>query len=241
MFSFTDFQGCSTATVVLLLESMQRGIETNSAFIDTGFSCLRYMATENQRAKTGIRYVEELRTAADEVIEKSAQLPIGNRNKSIGDYGMTAYQEWIQAVVDGHSAQTTDYESATMVESSTIAEPTQNRALRSPSPESDFSTKGLQEPSKTVDESGQLTLQSASEFAVQRWHYSRIQATHFCSVSLASTLWTSSSRTISNSSLDSQDSITTHTTTLKAVIYWCRNMVHVPRGWERRYCNDNAY
>lgn len=166
MFSFTDFQGCSTATVVLLLESMRRGIETNSAFIDTGFSCLRYMATENQHAKTGIRYVEELRAAADEVIEKSAQLPIGKRDKSIGDYGMTAYQEWIQAVVDRHSAQTTDYESATMVEPSTIAEPTQNSALRSPNPESDFSTKGLQEPSKTVDESGQLTLQSASEFAV---------------------------------------------------------------------------
>jgi hypothetical protein len=83
------------------LESMRRGNRTNSLSVDTGFSCLRYMATENQHAKAGIQYVEELRVIANQVIEKRMHPSSIDQDDRTDSLGIDAYQDWVQTVIDG--------------------------------------------------------------------------------------------------------------------------------------------
>ncbi|KAL4940833.1 fungal-specific transcription factor domain-containing protein [Aspergillus oleicola] len=69
-FSFSDFQGCSIATVVLLLTRIlerECGIERQ---IEFGFDCLRRMAGGNPAAKMGVRFVEALASITNEALHK---------------------------------------------------------------------------------------------------------------------------------------------------------------------------
>lgn len=156
MFSFTDFQGCSIATVILLLESMRCGNRTNSPFVDTGFSCLRYMATENQHAKAGIQYVEELRMIANQVIGKRMQPSNIDQDECSDSRGMDAYQDWIQTVIDGSLTPNTNQD-ALAAEPNTAASLAQNYARSPGYPESSSHTRRLSH------ELGQLTAVSESE------------------------------------------------------------------------------
>ncbi|KAK9860309.1 hypothetical protein MYU51_010791 [Penicillium brevicompactum] len=69
-FSFTDFQGCSIATIVTLVSGiMERdsGYEGRVAF---GLDCLRRMATGNMTAKMGVKFVEAVQTITNEARNK---------------------------------------------------------------------------------------------------------------------------------------------------------------------------
>jgi hypothetical protein len=103
MFSFTDFQGCSTATVVLLLNCMLHGKQTNTRSIETGYACLSFMAIGNDYAKTAITYVQELHSIAEEVLEMS-RLTASNHLIAYDDPGVIAYEEWARGVARDPSA-----------------------------------------------------------------------------------------------------------------------------------------
>ncbi|KXJ89023.1 fungal-specific transcription factor domain-domain-containing protein [Microdochium bolleyi] len=75
-FSFTDFQGCSIATIVILLagiiEHDDPGFERQATF---GLNCLRKMAEGgNGAAKTGVQFVEALQSITSEASEKLKQV-----------------------------------------------------------------------------------------------------------------------------------------------------------------------
>ncbi|OHF04262.1 thiamine repressible genes regulatory protein thi1 [Colletotrichum orchidophilum] len=70
-FSFTDFQGCSIATIIVLLAGIldrDSGYEGRVAF---GLDCLRRMASGgNTTAKMGVRFVEALQAITNEARTK---------------------------------------------------------------------------------------------------------------------------------------------------------------------------
>lgn len=145
-FSFTDFQGCSIATVILLLESMRRSNRASSVSIDTGFTCLRYMATENQHAKLGIQHVEELRTIANQVIEKSTQASSIDQDEPTGHHGIDAYQDWIQAVLDGSLTPSTNQEDGLAAASDNVTSIAQNYSHPESSLHSRHASRALGQP-----------------------------------------------------------------------------------------------
>lgn len=105
IFSYTDFQGCSTATVVLILDCMYQGRTPNSHFVQTGLSCLEFMAIGNQQAKTGLRFVKELQCIAEDVSEKY-RLTVINQSDQVGvTSGVEAYEHWVKNIgTDGLTA-----------------------------------------------------------------------------------------------------------------------------------------
>lgn len=99
-FSFTDFQGCSIATIVVLLAGI---LERDAAYqerVRFGIDCLRRMAGGNLTARTGVQFVESLKSIADEARLKlqrcqnqTAQL---NSDTSTMTYRPSDYATWAQ-------------------------------------------------------------------------------------------------------------------------------------------------
>lgn len=71
--SFTDFQGCSIATIVTLLAGILDRDSGYEARITFGLGCLRKMAAGNMTAKLGVRFVEALQAIANEAVAKLRQ------------------------------------------------------------------------------------------------------------------------------------------------------------------------
>ncbi|KAL4957028.1 fungal-specific transcription factor domain-containing protein [Aspergillus filifer] len=69
-FSFSDFQGCSIATVVLLLSRILGRDGGTERQIEFGFDCLRRMAGGNPAAKMGVKFVEALASITNEALHK---------------------------------------------------------------------------------------------------------------------------------------------------------------------------
>lgn len=167
MFSFTDFQGCSIATVILLLESMRRGNRANSLSTDTGFSCLRYMATENQHAKLGIQYVEELRAIANQVIEKCMQRSSDDLEDPIDSRGIDAYQTWIQTVLDGSLTLETNQQDGLTADLNTATGAAHNYEFSSGVAESSSHSRSLSNglgQATAADGSGSFSLPPGFQF-----------------------------------------------------------------------------
>lgn len=100
-FSFTDFQGCSIATIVTLVSGITERDSGYSARVMFGLDCLRKMATGNMTAKMGVRFVEAVQTITDEAREKlhraasivtEAQESQPSTSTSVSDYNRWA--EW---------------------------------------------------------------------------------------------------------------------------------------------------
>jgi hypothetical protein len=68
--SFTDFQGCSIATMVLLVAGILERDLCYETRISFGIDCLRSMAGDNAAATTGVDFMEALKSIADEAAEK---------------------------------------------------------------------------------------------------------------------------------------------------------------------------
>jgi hypothetical protein len=68
--SFTDFQGCSIATMVLLVAGILERDLCYETRISFGLDCLRSMSGDNAAATTGVDFMEALKSIADEAAEK---------------------------------------------------------------------------------------------------------------------------------------------------------------------------
>ncbi|KAJ6113445.1 transcriptional regulator family: Fungal Specific TF [Penicillium sp. IBT 18751x] len=69
-FSFTDFQGCSIATIVTLVAGIMgrdSGYHSRVAF---GLNCLKQMATGNMTAKMGVKFVQAIQSITTEAVDK---------------------------------------------------------------------------------------------------------------------------------------------------------------------------
>ncbi|TQN67549.1 putative transcriptional regulatory protein [Colletotrichum shisoi] len=100
-FSFTDFQGCSIATIIVLLAGIldrDAGYEGRACF---GLDCLRRMACGgNATASMGVRFVEALQSITDEARRKLVSAPRGERRTGSagsvkGEDGYGRWAEWL--------------------------------------------------------------------------------------------------------------------------------------------------
>jgi hypothetical protein len=96
-FSFTDFQGCSIATIVTLVSGIlerDSGYEARVAF---GLDCLRRMAAGNMTAQMGVRFVEAIRSITNEAAEKlHCASSCRNRHENVDSHSNSAYNQWAE-------------------------------------------------------------------------------------------------------------------------------------------------
>lgn len=70
-FSYTDFQGCSLATIAELVAGvLERDADYEERVQKLGMGCLRLMAEGNATAKRGVRFVEAVAAIAEEARER---------------------------------------------------------------------------------------------------------------------------------------------------------------------------
>lgn len=69
-FSFTDFQGCSVATCLVLLAGILERDTDYRRHVTFGLDSLHKMAKGNVSATAGLKFVEALQSIADEAVEK---------------------------------------------------------------------------------------------------------------------------------------------------------------------------
>ncbi|KAH6962918.1 thiamine repressible genes regulatory protein thi1 [Fusarium avenaceum] len=98
-FSFTDFQGCSIATIIMLLAGiLDRGSEYRKT-VNFGIECLRKMAGDNLTARTGVKFVEALQSIADEAWAKLAASQPPETEcppESSTDLQSSDYAQWVR-------------------------------------------------------------------------------------------------------------------------------------------------
>ncbi|GKT56052.1 transcriptional regulatory protein [Colletotrichum tofieldiae] len=97
-FSFTDFQGCSIATIIMLLAGIldrDSGYESRIAF---GLNCLRRMACGgNATARMGVRFVEALQSITNEARCKLlATQPVQENKTGKSAEGADGYGRWAE-------------------------------------------------------------------------------------------------------------------------------------------------
>ncbi|RKL42403.1 hypothetical protein BFJ72_g4780 [Fusarium proliferatum] len=95
-FSFTDFQGCSIATIVTLIAGIldrDPGYERRVRF---GLDFLRRMATGNPNAQVGVRFVEALRSISNEAWGKLSRSRHPPANATDEGPQSSAYNEWAE-------------------------------------------------------------------------------------------------------------------------------------------------
>ncbi|KAJ5980648.1 hypothetical protein N7481_007946 [Penicillium waksmanii] len=106
-FSFTDFQGCSIATIVTLVSGILERDSSYDIRVNFGLNCLRKMATGNMTAKLGVRFVEAVQSITNEAARKrqlEASLPPDTSNSIHSGYYQWA--EWL--TVQGDSQRRPD-------------------------------------------------------------------------------------------------------------------------------------
>ena len=133
-FSFTDFQGCSIATIVLLVGSLISGEQKCRTIASTGLDYLRLMAGKQVTPLKGVRFVEAVQTI---VVEASLKASANkehcttstsvNSEPAASDYNHWA--EWLQTV---HGAETerTSQENPAGFSATSTPSLTQNRHVR---------------------------------------------------------------------------------------------------------------
>jgi hypothetical protein len=116
-FSFTDFQGCSIATIITLVAGIigrDSGYHSRVAF---GLDCLTKMATGNMTAKMGVRFVQAIQSITTEAAEKLSRVT-GCENCAQRDLeipvtsGYNQWTEWL-TVQDHLSGDATSTQPAT--------------------------------------------------------------------------------------------------------------------------------
>lgn len=72
-FSFTDFQGCSVATSLVLLAGILERDSDYTRYVNFGLGSLREMAHGNATATAGLKFVEALQSIAEEAVQRLRQ------------------------------------------------------------------------------------------------------------------------------------------------------------------------
>ncbi|KAI1025038.1 hypothetical protein LB504_009708 [Fusarium proliferatum] len=104
-FSFTDFQGCSIATIVTLIAGIldrDPGYERRVRF---GLDFLRRMATGNPNAQVGVRFVEALRSISNEAWGKLSRSRHPPTNATDEGPQSSAYNEWAEWLSNQEQSQ----------------------------------------------------------------------------------------------------------------------------------------
>lgn len=93
-FSFTDFHGCSIATIVTLLEGIIHRDSGYEARVTFGLECLRTMSIGNATAEMGVQFVEAFRSIANEAANKLSRSPGVQQQRSEASRAEDGYHEW---------------------------------------------------------------------------------------------------------------------------------------------------
>ncbi|KAH7023884.1 fungal-specific transcription factor domain-containing protein [Ilyonectria destructans] len=109
-FSFTDFQGCSTAVIVTLVSGILERDSAYEARVAFGLDCLRNMAAGNMTAKMGVRFVEALQSITNEAIEKLNQTSSFTDSSLVmeGSTLASEYNQWAEWLARQDRSQRTD-------------------------------------------------------------------------------------------------------------------------------------
>lgn len=103
-FSFTDFQGCSIATIVTILAGIIERDSEYEARVTFGLNYLRTMALGNPPAEVGVRFIEALQAISNEAFTKfgSVSSPSDKDDQGPGtQHGAryaAGYSQWAQWV-----------------------------------------------------------------------------------------------------------------------------------------------
>ncbi|KAL4881244.1 fungal-specific transcription factor domain-containing protein [Aspergillus karnatakaensis] len=100
-FSFTDFQGCSIATIVAILAGIIERDSDYDARVAFGLNYLRTMALGNVPAEVGVRFVEALRLISNEAFIKLGSVyPSEIDSPEVHQEALHAagYSQWVQWV-----------------------------------------------------------------------------------------------------------------------------------------------
>jgi hypothetical protein len=94
-FSFTDFHGCSIATIIILLYGILERDATYEATINFALGSLRYMATDSETTSLRIKFIERFKSLADEAVEKlRAASGMEGTDESKNEPG--GYESWLE-------------------------------------------------------------------------------------------------------------------------------------------------
>ncbi|KAL4905955.1 hypothetical protein BDW74DRAFT_184915 [Aspergillus multicolor] len=112
-FSFTDFQGCSIATIVAILAGIIERDAHYEARVAFGLNHLRTMALGNLPAEVGVRFVEALQTISNEAFAKLGNVGASNGENYEGEArddarNAAGYSQWAQWVSSKASLNDTE-------------------------------------------------------------------------------------------------------------------------------------
>ncbi|KAL5339326.1 fungal-specific transcription factor domain-containing protein [Aspergillus crustosus] len=170
-FSFTDFQGCSIATIVAILAGIIERDPEYDARVAFGLSYLRTMALGNLPAEVGVRFVEALQLISNEAFLKlgSTYLPDTDSPQAQQEARHAAgYSQWVQWISSmasqsaeqqriGHGVSDLNIPST---RSTTVD--AQATGLTRPSDYSEWSTTHLDPPNTTMADDPQSPLDKRS-------------------------------------------------------------------------------
>ncbi|KAJ4211677.1 hypothetical protein NW759_012279 [Fusarium solani] len=113
-FSFTDFQGCSIATIVTLIAGILERDYTYESRVDFGLNCLRDMAAGNLAAKVGVRFVETLQSISNEAARKLRQSGTFSDELQEDSESLqpSAYDDWAAWFASQQQQQTSHFDGA---------------------------------------------------------------------------------------------------------------------------------
>ncbi|CAP95993.1 Pc21g10960 [Penicillium rubens Wisconsin 54-1255] len=97
-FSFTDFQGCSIATIVTLVAGITERDSGYNSRVQFGLDCLRKMAAGNMTAKLGVKFVEAVQSITNEAAEKlhQASSVLSERQDMQASASASDYNQWAE-------------------------------------------------------------------------------------------------------------------------------------------------
>ena len=107
-FSFTDFQGCSIATIITLLDGIPERDSGYEARVTFGLEHLRQMAIGNTTAKMGVRFVEAIQLITNEAREKVTRSACTSERTPQGNSGIAStseYSQWATWLTQQEQAQ----------------------------------------------------------------------------------------------------------------------------------------
>lgn len=107
-FSFTDFQGCSIATIILFLAGIVDTDGGHNRRATFGLECLRRMTGGNPTAKMGVRFVEALQYITEEAtakLERARQAATSRTVSNSSTATMSGYNQWARWLANSEALQ----------------------------------------------------------------------------------------------------------------------------------------
>lgn len=107
-FSFTDFQGCSIATIILFLAGIVDSDGGHNHRAIFGLECLRRMTGGNQTAKMGVHFVEALQSIAEEATAKLQRAKQAATSRTISGSNIartSGYSQWARWLANSEVLQ----------------------------------------------------------------------------------------------------------------------------------------